>query len=70
MGFGSWSTVITIRPRPWPAVAEGIVNRGQHARVLCFDIGDREQCSQVLGADLEQNGPYYWGRLQRRNRKG
>ncbi len=40
-------------------VAEGIVNRGQHARVLCFDIGDREQCNQVITADLEQNGPYY-----------
>lgn len=40
-------------------VAEQIVERGQKARVLLFDIVDRTQCSEVLKADLEEHGPYY-----------
>jgi 3-oxoacyl-[acyl-carrier protein] reductase len=40
-------------------VCEEIVRRGRNARALNFDIGNREQCNEVLHADLEQNGPYY-----------
>jgi 3-oxoacyl-[acyl-carrier protein] reductase len=40
-------------------VAETIAERGQSARVLYFDIADRNQCQAVLSADLEQYGPYY-----------
>jgi 3-oxoacyl-[acyl-carrier protein] reductase len=32
---------------------------GQQARVLQFDISDREQCREVLEADIEANGAYY-----------
>lgn len=46
-----------------PAAADEIANlilaRGQRARILRFDIGDRKQCQQILSTDLEQNGPYY-----------
>ncbi|MGH8549162.1 MAG: 3-oxoacyl-ACP reductase FabG [Methylococcales bacterium] len=40
-------------------VAETIVERGQSARALYFDIADRTQCQAVLSVDLEQYGPYY-----------
>lgn len=32
---------------------------GQQARVLQFDISDREQCREVIEADIEANGAYY-----------
>ncbi len=32
---------------------------GQQARVLQFDISDREQCRTVLETDIETNGAYY-----------
>ena len=40
-------------------LAESIVDQGRKARALCFDVSDREQCGRVLGADLEQHGPYF-----------
>ena len=41
------------------AVAAQIKDRGREARVLQFDISDREQCRQVLESDVEQFGAYY-----------
>lgn len=32
---------------------------GQQARILQFDIGDREACRSILEADVEENGIYY-----------
>jgi len=32
---------------------------GREARVLQFDIADRNQCRDVLEADIEEHGPYY-----------
>jgi len=44
-------------------LADGLASQahefGQQARVLQFDISDREQCRQVLEADIEANGAYY-----------
>ncbi|HTH44483.1 MAG TPA: 3-oxoacyl-ACP reductase FabG, partial [Oxalicibacterium sp.] len=41
------------------AVAQEIVAMGRAARVLQFDIGDREATSTALLADVEQHGCYY-----------
>ena len=41
------------------AVANQVREMGGDARVLQFDIADREQCRQVLEADVEQFGAYY-----------
>jgi 3-oxoacyl-[acyl-carrier protein] reductase len=41
------------------AVAQQVVELGRQARVLQFDIGDREATAAALGADIEQNGCYY-----------
>jgi len=41
------------------AVAE-IEALGRRALALCFDVADREQCEQAIGADIAANGPY-WG---------
>ncbi len=32
---------------------------GQQARILQFDIGDRETCRSILEADVEEHGIYY-----------
>jgi 3-oxoacyl-[acyl-carrier protein] reductase len=32
---------------------------GREARVLQFDIADRNQCRDVLEADIDEHGPYY-----------
>jgi 3-oxoacyl-[acyl-carrier protein] reductase len=32
---------------------------GRSARVLCFDIGDRDDCARILLADVEAHGAYY-----------
>lgn len=40
-------------------VAEQIQELGQAARVLQFDIANREECSQILEADVEEHGAYY-----------
>ncbi len=32
---------------------------GGHARILSFDISNREDAEKVLNADIEQNGAYY-----------
>ncbi len=41
------------------SVAEEIRALGKDARVLQFDIADRDQCREVLEDDIEQFGAYY-----------
>lgn len=41
------------------AVASQIVEMGQTARVLQFDLSDRQQCADQLSQDVEQYGAYY-----------
>ncbi|MFT3806170.1 3-ketoacyl-ACP reductase FabG2 [Arenimonas sp.] len=41
------------------AVAADIRSNGRQARVLCFDIADRQACAEALNADIEANGAYY-----------
>jgi 3-oxoacyl-[acyl-carrier protein] reductase len=41
------------------AVAQEIEAMGRGARVLQFDIGDRDASGAVLAADIEQHGCYY-----------
>ena len=40
-------------------VAQTIIDMGRAARVLQFDIADRERASSTLLADVEQHGCYY-----------
>ncbi len=40
-------------------LAAQVVGLGQQARVLQFDISDREQCRVALEADIEDNEAYY-----------
>ncbi|MCW4455925.1 3-oxoacyl-ACP reductase FabG [Flavobacterium sp. MXW15] len=41
------------------AVAAEIVALGRQARVLCFDVADRDAARAALEADVEQHGAYY-----------
>ena len=41
------------------AVAAEIEALGRHARILQFDVADREQAAEVLLADIDQHGCYY-----------
>lgn len=41
------------------AVATQVREKGCEARILQFDIADREQCRKVLESDFEQFGAYY-----------
>lgn len=41
------------------AVAEQARGLGRQARVLCFDIADRDGAARALGADVETHGAYY-----------
>ena len=41
------------------AVAAEVAALGRGARVLQFDVGDREACSAALAADLAEHGAYY-----------
>jgi len=38
---------------------ERVEAAGRSARVLRFDVSDRAQCAEILGADIEQHGVYY-----------
>ena len=40
-------------------VRDAIRGAGGNARVLQFDVTDREGCCQILKADIEANGAYY-----------
>ena len=46
-------------PARTDALQAQIRGLGREARVLQFDISDREQCREVLEADVEQYGAYY-----------
>jgi 3-oxoacyl-[acyl-carrier protein] reductase len=41
------------------AVVAEIVQLGQQARILQFDIADRVQCSEQINQDIESHGAYY-----------
>lgn len=41
------------------AVAEQVKSMGNSARVLQFDLLDRQQCADLLLQDIEQHGAYY-----------
>ena len=41
------------------AVAAEVQTLGQQARVLQFDVADREACKAILEADVESHGAYY-----------
>lgn len=38
--------------------AQEVKSAGRNARILQFDISDREQCREILTKDIEQNGCY------------
>lgn len=40
-------------------VAAEIIKIGQAARVLQFDLSDRQQCKKILAKDIEDNEAYY-----------
>lgn len=40
-------------------VAQVVQNLGKNARVLQFDVADREKVRSILEADVEQHGAYY-----------
>ncbi|MBK8070530.1 MAG: 3-oxoacyl-ACP reductase FabG [Ramlibacter sp.] len=40
-------------------VADAVISAGRDARVLSFDVADREAASRVLLADVETHGAYY-----------
>jgi len=41
------------------SVAAEVVALGRNARVLTFDVGDRDACKRILEADVEAHGAYY-----------
>lgn len=41
------------------AVADEIRALGQNARILCFDVADRDAAREALEADVETHGAYY-----------
>lgn len=47
------------RLREAEAVAADIAAIGRTARILCFDVADREACSRVLGEDVTTSGAYF-----------
>ena len=40
-------------------IKEEIKKIGQKARILQFDISNREECNKVLSEDTEKNGMYF-----------
>jgi 3-oxoacyl-[acyl-carrier protein] reductase len=47
------------RIREAEAVAADIAAIGRVARILCFDVADREACARILGEDVTTSGAYY-----------
>lgn len=41
------------------AVAKEIRILGRNARILQFDVSDRDECRHILNADVEEHGAYY-----------
>ncbi|TAL44912.1 MAG: 3-oxoacyl-ACP reductase FabG [Methylovulum sp.] len=56
-----FSVVIHCRSRRTEAnaVADSIINLGKSARVLQFDVADRQQCAECLTQDIAGHGAYY-----------
>ena len=40
-------------------IADQIIEWGRHARVLSFDVADRQACAQMISQDIEEHGSYY-----------
>ena len=40
-------------------VKNEIISFGNNARILQFDISNRQECNEVLSSDIEKNGIYY-----------
>ena len=40
-------------------VQKKIISLGRNARILQFDISNRQECNDVLSSDIEKNGIYY-----------
>lgn len=40
-------------------VASEVAQLGRQARILQFDVGDRAQCAEQIGADIDAHGAYY-----------
>ncbi|HIS89901.1 TPA: 3-oxoacyl-ACP reductase FabG [Candidatus Avigastranaerophilus faecigallinarum] len=40
-------------------VQKKIISLGRNARILQFDISNRQECNEVLSSDIEKNGIYY-----------
>ena len=40
-------------------VKNEIISLGNNARILQFDISNRQECNEVLSSDIEKNGIYY-----------
>lgn len=38
---------------------DAIVAAGGQGRLLCFDVGNRQQCREILEQDLAEHGPWY-----------
>jgi 3-oxoacyl-[acyl-carrier protein] reductase len=47
------------RIREAEAVAADIGAMGRTARMLCFDVAEREACARILGDDITKFGAYY-----------
>lgn len=41
------------------ATLEAIEQAGGQGRLICFDVGDRQQCREVLEQDIDLHGPWY-----------
>ena len=39
-------------------VKSEIISLGRNARILQFDISNRQECNEVLSSDIEKNGIY------------
>jgi len=58
---GGYDIVLHCRARreEAEAVQSQIIEMGQQARILQFDVSDRAACRTALEADVEQHGAYY-----------
>ncbi len=61
LGNKGYDVVVHCRSKRVEAdeVASEISAMGQSARVLQFDLSDRQQCAEQLNQDVEQQGAYY-----------
>ncbi len=61
LGIKGFDVVVHCRSRRAEAeqVATEVRALGRSARVLQFDLADREQCTQQLSQDIQEHGAYY-----------